>query len=179
VADRRHLVPRGAVARGHVERPFSVLWDRPFHVMSPVFNHVISSTFFCHFERSEKSWPWGKDFSVAAPHIRSGALLRNDRGAACFRTFVGNDKTRLSWRQKRSRLVVDAQRGLWKEMPRQSHNCSGNRSQGRCYCGCCSMTLIILSTVRLTGVGVMYFCPISTTFPANISTSVCLPASIS
>jgi len=108
-----------------------------------------------------------------------GRSFEMTRGAACFRTFVGNDKTRLSWRQKRSRLVVDARWPLWKEMPRHSHNCSGNRSQGRCYCRCCSMTLIILSTVRLTGVGVMYFCPISTTFPANISTSVCLPASIS
>jgi hypothetical protein len=34
---------------------FFVIWGVPLLVISPVFNHVISSTFFCHFERSEKS----------------------------------------------------------------------------------------------------------------------------
>jgi len=49
---------------------------------------VISSCLPCHFERSEKSWPWGKDFSVAVPLFVRASFHRNDKSWRILAVFA-------------------------------------------------------------------------------------------
>jgi hypothetical protein len=84
---------RGAYALSHTCAE-GLLWNdrggisnRPFFVISGFLFHVISSTSFCHFERSEKSCLGVKiSQSQSLTYVR-GLLLRNDKGSPPL-TFV-------------------------------------------------------------------------------------------